>query len=1333
MCVTLYSFELKAMSKQKFIENLYKENSTFSSTRQAEMVANLLDTVSSDIYSESQRFVFELIQNADDAAKNTNNIVYFDFLSNSLIVSHNGEVFSEIDINSLTTAGASTKRGDSQKTGYKGIGFKSVFGKSERVTIFSDGYQFRFDKSAYTAKVPWQIIPIWTELKDLTNEDQRNVLKNEYAVSTIIEIKNVETLLKDLNDLLNNGQILLFLRRVSKISVSNNGELITTIEKKINNQNTTFDEVTLYKDEKKISSWLTKTFEKISIPSETKDELRQDDKTPEKLKEAGFTELSFAAKIEDGKLRSLKKEESLIFTYLPTKVSDFEFPFLVNGSFLTNAAREGLHEDRIWNQWLFKLTAEKILDWLEILAKSTFKFHILQLLPSKFNSGFNRLKNSFDESLEKKVKEKVFIPTKSLVLKKISDIVIDKTGLSELSFISSNTVIQFINQAEKTNFQIDSFINEQLQRTDKLRSFGAKFFDMENLEAFFLSDIFIKNHQPTENFELIEYFYNKASKEETKEWNEKLKAIPFIYAKGKKLKSPQSVCFPSVAFETEFGDEVTVIHNTVYPKIESNNKIKSWLEILGVKEPSDLAYLENEIIGNIENCITKDNYLRVTRYLFNQHKKSLLTELHYDQLQSLKLFVTTKEFIPANQCFLSDVYEPQLTLEKVNNVCKFVSETYKQVADYSSEWKTFFLRIGVVENVELHEVRLSATDAKHQYSMFSIFFTENATQKYKSNAGNIYHNPIITYSFTIHSLIEFATEYTFAKLFWEKVVKTNFIRNNDDKGLVAQGWQNKRELNENLFDWCIENAEIFPSTLKKCHKATDLFINDKEIIDIAGQFLPVFDYQEPLTNYWREVLPFKSKLELGDYLAILEKIAEEAEENEVLRKYNKRKIGLIYNKLASLLSDFSEDKKATISDWSNKNKLLSSNGRFELANELMWIKIDGFTTASEKLKILELPDNSKSNTKTFEELISLFQVQIIDKFIPAFENDTRDIDLHYKLQSILPYFAAIIETKQYTDYKKEFERLFAIVSKAEFFHATSITLSFTHISETIEGPSLNVFRESNKLYFKSKWRSPIIMFNLIPELSNLMEITGLNDELRLLLELDESETIEWLSGLGYDLANIKAKPEYQKAKQKIKVKPSQKIYETKEIISVVTESEVDEYEVIEIENSEPEYFVPVSTPKEIDTLKISVIKKNIFNITPITNIQYSEIQNKEVREDIGIWSETLVHEYLTNNKGDFTEIIWMNESGESELPYDFKVIENGIEKFIDVKGTPSSSKNVVYLSENEWKFMFNKMENYSIYRVYNAGQLTARIEFIENPGDKIIKGEIFPNPITLQI
>lgn len=1323
------------MHKKQFVNSLFEENSTFSTVRQAEMVASLLDTVSTDIYSESQRFVFELIQNADDAATDSNNIVNFDFLSNFLIVSHNGKPFDEKDILSLTGAGASTKQGDPTKTGYKGIGFKSVFGKSERVTIFSAGYQFRFDKNHHETKLPWQIIPIWTDIADLNTEIQNNLSLNIFAVSTVIEIGKSDDLLDELLELLNNGQILLFLRKVSKIIVSKNGDIVLTIEKRAINQDISFDEIILYKNNQELSSWITKTFEQIPIPIETRDALEQDDKTPEKLKKILSTEISFAAKIEEGKIIPLKNEESLIFTYLPTKVTEFGFPFLINGSFLTNAAREGLHEDRIWNQWLFKLAAETIIDWLEILANSKYKFHILKMLTQSFDSS-NALKRVFNSSFEIKAKEKAFIPSKSLTLKKTTEIIVDKTGLSDLSFIPTNVLINFINQKENSTFTIDSFVNKSLQRVDKLQLLGVKFFQLENLELFFLSSIFIKNHFPPQNYALIEYFYHKSLNDDDKEWIEKLKDIPFIYSKDNELKSPKAICFPSISFQTEFGDEVKVIHEEVYKKIEVNSKIKNWLEQLGVKEPSDTAYLENEIIGNIENCITIDNYLRITRYLFNHHKKSSFTEAHYKELQNLKLYTTTHEFISANQCFLSDLYEPVMKLETVNYVCKFVSRNYKGTADLISEWKTFFLRLGVVENVSLNEIRMSTSNAKQRYSYFLPFFQNNSTHRYDTNSGDVWYNNITNYSFTIYSLIEFSTEYEFSKLFWEKVLKTIFLRNRQDRGTAS--WQNKYELDENLFDWCIENAAIFPSTQKKCLKANELFINDKDIMDIAGSFLNVFDYQEPLSANWRKKIPFIEKLELEDYLIILEKIVEQTREEEILRKYNIKKIELIYNKIASLLPNFSEDRKQLIINWSKDNKLLSTNGRFEPANELKWVKIEGFMPSSETLKIIQFPEKIDVEQDVFEELISLFQVQIIDKFIPEFENTRIDVELKHKLQIILPYFIAILDRKKYIDYEQEFERVFSIISQSVFLNVSQIKLFFTYQSETIEGASPKVFKDLNKLYFTSKWKSPVIMFNLVPELTCLLDVKGLNDELRVLLQLEEPEIEDWLIEIGYDVLAIKTRKEYLKSKQEIQIDSWQTAINEclEEEILIIKDDEAEPYY---IEEQEAEHrleniksFVPTTSPNEFTFENISVTNRTFTNIPPICKTNYSEIQNQEVRENVGHWCEEFVYEFLIK-KTLFHEINWVNKDGESGLPYDFVFNQNGIKKFIDVKGTPSSHKDILYLSLNEWVFMFEKAENYSIYRVYNAGMESAKIEIIDNPSDSIKKGTILPNPIILQI
>lgn len=1181
------------MSKKTFIQDLSKENSTFSSQRQAEMVANLLDTLSSDIYSESQRFVFELIQNADDASKDTYNEIHFDFLPNCLIVSHNGKPFDENDIISLTGAGASTKRADPTKTGYKGIGFKSVFGKSERVTVFSDGYQFRFDKSVHKSKLPWQIIPLWTELSELSNGIQESISDNNYAVSTIIEIKNPEELLKELNELLSNGHILLFLRRVSKISVSNNGKAFSTIEKKITSQETSFNEATLYKDGEEISSWLTKTFEQITIPADTKDELRQDEKTPEKLKDADFTEISFAAKIEEGKLKSLKSEESLIFTYLPTKVSDFEFPFLINGSFLTNAARERLHEDRIWNKWLFKLTAEKIIDWLEILAKSKFKLQILQLLPSKFGSIHNELIISFNQSLEKAAKQKAFIPSKNAKLKKITDIVIDKTGLSELSFLTPLTVIGFINQIENTNFKTDSFINSQLQRTDKLRSFGAMFFETENLEDFFLSDIFKNNHQPPENFFLIEYFHSKAAKDESKEWNQKLKSIPFIYAKGKKLKSPQSVCFPSIDFETEFGEGVSVIHSEVYPKIQNNSKIRSWLELLGVKEPSDEAYLENEIIGNIEHCIDKKNYLQVTRYIFNQHKKGLLSDWHYDQLQDLKIFTISKEFKTAKKCYLSDFYEPSLKLEKVNEAGAYVSETYKQQEDLISEWKTLFLKIGISENISIINIRANIYGNNGIEGDYFIQVGSEAKQEhsYPHLVGSNNHVKLdkIRYS-------EFAKDYKFSKVFWQQAIKTIEPNTISKNAYMPWGYYGSQEVVKNYFYWSIENSDIFPSTTKKCFKANELFINDKEITEIAGNYLPVFDYDEALPKEWRNILPFKKSLELNDYLEILEKIGNQKkkkDEDDSLKITGKKKIALIYMKLASYLSNFSKDEKDEIRNWSKTNKILSQKDDFLNATELFWLK--GTTNNfSSELELAFLPDELKDD-ENIEELLSLFDVTVISEFKLIKNKTVTNDSLQNELLSISPYLSAIVEKKSGEEFESIFINLKSLIKSLKVFNAASLELAYIYNGQqqVISKPDSYFDENENTLYFTGKWESPTTMYSLIEHVAKALQIEKYQEELRLFLILDPEDIAEWLkSKFDIDKLGVENMPTVSKF--------------IEELVSA-TEEEIKPSDAgILMDNSSIKTRISIN--EEAQEIIFDTLERNNFVVINRSNITYTILE-----------------------------------------------------------------------------------------------------------------------------
>ncbi|MFN7788333.1 MAG: sacsin N-terminal ATP-binding-like domain-containing protein, partial [Pseudanabaena sp.] len=212
------------MHPRDFINNLTNLKSDYNHPSQAEDQANSLDTISDDIYSESERFIYELIQNADDACKDSvaGVEIHIEFTDKFIIVSHTGKEFEGRDIESLASVGKSQKTKNANQTGYKGIGFKSVFGKSNCVYINSGGYCFRFSKEDWSNKshkMPWQIIPIWTAPQNLPVELRSSKsFINNYPVSTAIEYFDTKKLREDLLRLFQNTQIMLFLRNVISIT-----------------------------------------------------------------------------------------------------------------------------------------------------------------------------------------------------------------------------------------------------------------------------------------------------------------------------------------------------------------------------------------------------------------------------------------------------------------------------------------------------------------------------------------------------------------------------------------------------------------------------------------------------------------------------------------------------------------------------------------------------------------------------------------------------------------------------------------------------------------------------------------------------------------------------------------------------------------------------------------------------------------------------------------------------------------------------------------------------------------------------------------------------------
>ena len=108
-------------------------------------------SLATNLYSKETRFVFELIQNAEDnnyskaTAKGNVPSITFRLNSESIIIDSNEDGFTDRNVRAICSTGESTKTSATGYIGEKGIGFKSVFKVASRVKIQSGPFSFFFD------------------------------------------------------------------------------------------------------------------------------------------------------------------------------------------------------------------------------------------------------------------------------------------------------------------------------------------------------------------------------------------------------------------------------------------------------------------------------------------------------------------------------------------------------------------------------------------------------------------------------------------------------------------------------------------------------------------------------------------------------------------------------------------------------------------------------------------------------------------------------------------------------------------------------------------------------------------------------------------------------------------------------------------------------------------------------------------------------------------------------------------------------------------------------------------------------------------------------------
>ncbi len=332
--------------------------------------------ISEQLYSDRTHFIYELLQNAEDALgrRKRNNPesklptnVKFLLYKDHLEFRHFGENFNTDDVKGISDVLKGTKSEDKTQIGKFGIGFKSVYAFTSTPEIHSEAEHFiieRYIRPRSAHKIPQTADGETVFVFPFNHKD----LSKEQAFQLI------EEKLKKIG-----SRVLLFLRN------------ITEIEWKIEDQ----DEGLYLKESKQQGRFTQKVTVIGQQGNEDEEEewlvFRRQIKAANSSFES-FVQVAFRLK-DDEKLEKQiirKIDSSPLIVYFPTKL-ETRFGFLVHGPYDTTASRSDI-EDNEWNRRLIietsDLLTETVLPWSKENRLLTTSFlEALPIRPEAFQQG----------------------------------------------------------------------------------------------------------------------------------------------------------------------------------------------------------------------------------------------------------------------------------------------------------------------------------------------------------------------------------------------------------------------------------------------------------------------------------------------------------------------------------------------------------------------------------------------------------------------------------------------------------------------------------------------------------------------------------------------------------------------------------------------------------------------------------------------------------------------------------------------------------------------------------------------------------------------------------
>jgi hypothetical protein len=303
------------------------------------------------LYSERTHFIFELIQNAEDAGATD---LTFSLLTDRLEVRHDGRDFTVSDVRGICGVGQGRKADDLTQIGKFGVGFKAVYAYTDSPLIYSGPEAFRIEKYVR----PFSVEPLGVP-------EAGTVFVFPFdrpEVPAAVAVQEISAALGNVGT-----ETLLFLRNIERIRIGGLMMADVVLERTSAARARPGQHVSISSGRP-----LGRGNEEWLVWQRHLGGLGQPDQR---------VEIAFMARPELGGHRLIRCETSPLVVFFPTQRETF-LGFVIQGPYRTTPARDNVPEHDEWNRALVRETAALLADVLTGLRdEGLLTAEVLQALP----------------------------------------------------------------------------------------------------------------------------------------------------------------------------------------------------------------------------------------------------------------------------------------------------------------------------------------------------------------------------------------------------------------------------------------------------------------------------------------------------------------------------------------------------------------------------------------------------------------------------------------------------------------------------------------------------------------------------------------------------------------------------------------------------------------------------------------------------------------------------------------------------------------------------------------------------------------------------------------